>query len=40
MPKPLRLPDLEEQQVLAGLEIELVLGAGKRDHWNLYMANS
>jgi hypothetical protein len=34
MPKPLRLPDIEEQQVLAGLEIELVLEARKRERWN------
>ncbi len=34
MPKPLRLPDIEEQQVLDELEIELVLEDPKRDRWN------
>jgi len=34
MPKPLRLPDIEEQQVLDELEIELVLENPKRDRWN------
>jgi hypothetical protein len=34
MPKPLRLPGIEEQQLLDGLEIELVGEAGQRDRWN------
>src|SRR5207247_3683874 len=34
MPKPLRLPGIEEQHLLNGLEIELVLEADPRDRWN------
>mgnify|MGYP001222806708 CR=1 FL=1 len=34
MPKSLRLPGIEEQRLLEGLEIELVLGAGLRERWN------
>ncbi len=34
MPKPLRLPDIAEQQVLDELEIELVVENPKRERWN------
>ena len=34
MAKPLRLPGIEEQRLLQGLEIELVLEPGRRDRWN------
>jgi hypothetical protein len=34
MPKPLRLPGIEEQRLLDGLEIKLVEEAGPRERWN------
>ena len=34
MAKPLRLPGIEEQELLEGLQIELVLEPGQRDRWN------
>jgi len=34
MAKPLRLPGIEEQRLVNGLEIELVLEAGQRERWN------
>jgi hypothetical protein len=34
MAKPLRLPGIEEQELLDGLQIELVLEPGQRDRWN------
>jgi hypothetical protein len=34
MAKPLRLPGIEEQELLDGLQIELVLEAGQRERWN------
>jgi len=34
MPKPLRLPDIEEQQLLDELKVELVLETRQRDRWN------
>src|SRR5439155_1721809 len=34
MAKPLRLPGIEEQHLLDGLEIELVAQASQQDRWN------
>src|SRR2546428_4434048 len=34
MAKSLRLPGIEEQELLDGLQIELVLEAGQRERWN------
>src|SRR5437870_4058526 len=34
MAKPLRLPGIEEQELLDGLQIELVLEPGQRERWN------
>jgi Domain of unknown function (DUF4338)/DDE_Tnp_1-associated/Transposase DDE domain len=34
MAKPLRLPGIEEQQVLDELQIHLLLDSGERDRWN------
>jgi hypothetical protein len=34
MPKPLRLPDIEAQQLLDELKVELVLESRQRDRWN------
>jgi hypothetical protein len=34
MAKPLRLPGVEEQRVLEGLEIQLLLEADQQERWN------
>src|SRR6266853_215256 len=34
MAKPVRLPGIEEQELLEGLQIELVLEPGQRERWN------
>src|SRR2546425_13066784 len=34
MAKPLRLTGIEEQELLDGLQIELVLEPGQRERWN------
>ena len=34
MAKPVRLPGIEEQELLDGLQIELVLEPGQRERWN------
>ena len=37
MAKPLRLPGVEEQRVIDGLEIQLLLDRGQQDRWNQLM---
>ena len=38
MAKPLRLPGIEEQRVLEGLEIQLLLARDQKEHWNRLVA--
>jgi len=37
MPKPLRLPGIEEQRVLDGLEVHLLLERKEQESWNQYI---